>query len=115
VFANLTFSADAFADSGQTVTVDLHPRPGVYGLEFTTSSPFRSGGATLGFEYARYFSAPGRARQIYGSELAYERALAVGRVMADNQLELLPSSRPAADNLAAELPAAGTYLAAASQ
>ena len=115
VFANLTFSATAFADSGQTVTVEIHPRPGVYGLDFTTSLPLRSGGATLVFEYPRFFSAPARGRQVYGSELAYERALAIGRLLSDNQLELLPSSRPAADNLEAAIPAQGSYLVAAPQ
>ncbi|MFL5403474.1 MAG: hypothetical protein ACJ8BF_11725 [Gemmatimonadales bacterium] len=93
----------------------MHPRPGVYGLDFTTSLPFRESGASLVFEYARFFSAPTRARQVYGSDFAYERALAIGRVLPDNQLELLPSSRPAADNLAAALPAAGSYLVAAPQ
>jgi hypothetical protein len=115
VFARLSFTAGAFADSGQTVTIDVHPRPGVYGLDFTTTIPLRPSGATLAFEYARFFSAPTRARQVYGSDVAYERALAVGRLLPDNQLELLASSRPAADNLAAALPGAGAYLMAAPQ
>jgi hypothetical protein len=115
VFANLTFSATAFADSGQAVTVEVHLRPGVYGLDFTTSLPLRTDGATLVFEYARFFSAPARARQVYGSEVAYERALAIGRILPNSQLELLPSFRPAGDNLGATIPAAGSYLVAAPQ
>jgi hypothetical protein len=39
----------------------------------------------------------------------------VGRLLPEGQIELLPSSRPAADNLAASIPAAGAYLVAASQ
>jgi hypothetical protein len=115
VFARLTFLADAFADSGQTVKVDLHPRPGVYGLDLTTSLPFREKGANLVFEYARFFSAPGRARQVYGSDITFEQALAIGRLLPDAHIELLPPSRPAADNLSAELPAQGSYLVAAPQ
>ena len=67
------------------------------------------------FEYARYFSAPARARQVYGSDVAFERALAVGQLLPDKQVELLPSTRPAADNLQAALPAPGGYLVAAPQ
>jgi hypothetical protein len=115
VFARLTFLADAFADSGQTVKVDLHPRPGVYGLDLTTSQPFKEKGASLIFEYARFFSAPARARQVYGSDIAFERALAIGRLLPDANIDLLPPFRPGADNLGAELPAPGSYLVAAPQ
>jgi hypothetical protein len=115
LFANLSFGPNAFADSGQTVRVDVHPRPGLYGLEFSTSLPLRPSGATLEFAYARFFSAPAQARQVYGSDVAYERALAVGRVLSNNRLELLPSSRPAADVLQAGIPATGTYLVAGPQ
>src|SRR4051794_4055109 len=115
VFARLTFLADAFADSGQTIKVDVHPRPGVYGLDLTTSQPFRENRANLVFEYARFFSAPSRARQVYGSDVVFERALASGRLLPDAHIELLPPSRPAADNLGAELPAPGSYLVAAPQ
>jgi hypothetical protein len=113
VFATLSFGATAFADSGQTVRVDVRSRPGVYGLDVTTSLPLREG--TVVFEYPRYFSAPARARQVYGSEVAFERALAVGRLLAEAQIELLASTHPAPDNLATTLPAAGSYLVAAPQ
>src|SRR3954468_22235125 len=115
VFARLTFLADAFADSGRAITVDVHPRPGVYGLDLTTSQPFRENRANLVFDYARFFSAPSRARQVYGSDVAFERALAIGRLLPDAHIELLPPSRPAADNLGTELPAPGGYLLAAPQ
>jgi hypothetical protein len=114
-FATVSFAPNAFADSGQTVTVDIKPRPGVYGLDLATSLPFRSGGATLVFDYARYFSAPARALQVYGSNAAFERALAVGRVLPDNQVELLPSTHPEPDDIEAALPAPGSYLVAAPQ
>jgi hypothetical protein len=114
-FATVSFAANAFADSGQMVTVDIKPRPGVYGLDLATSLPLRSGGASLVFDYARYFSAPARALQVYHSHVAFERALAVGRVLPDNQIELLPSTHPEPDDVEAALPGTGSYLAAAPQ
>ena len=115
VFAQLTFAPDAFPDSGQTVRVDVHPRPGIYGIDLTTSLPLREKGASLSFGYARFFSAPARARQVYGSDAAFERGLAVGRLLPEARIELLPPFRPAADYIGAELPAAGSYLMAAPQ
>ena len=114
-FAQVSFGVTAFGDSGRTVQVDVHPRPGVYGLDVTTSLPLRGGAAAVTFEYSRYFSAPARARQVYGSDAAFERALAVGRLLPDNQVELLPVTRPAADDLRADLPAPGGYIVAGPQ
>ena len=114
-FARLTFEPSAFGDSGHSVQVDVRPRPGIYGLDFTTSLPLKGGAAAVTFEYPRYFSAPARARQVHGSDVAFEKLLAVGRILPDNQVELLSSTRPAADNLQAALPAPGGYLVAAQQ
>jgi hypothetical protein len=114
-FAKLVFEPGAFADSGRTVQADVRPRPGVYGLDLATSLPLQANQSSVIFEYARYFSAPARARQVYGSEVAFERAVAVGRVLPDAQVELLPSSRPAADNVQALLPGPGSYIVAAPQ
>ena len=114
-FARLTFEAGAFGDSGRTVEVEVRPRPGIYGLDLTTSLPLRGSGAAVTFEYTRYLSAPARARQVYGSDVAFERILAVGRILPDAEVELLPSTRPAADNLRAALPAPGSYIVAGPQ
>lgn len=114
-FARLSFEAGAFGDSGRTVQVDVRPRPGIYGLDVTTSLPFRGGAAAVTFEYSRYFSAPARGKQVYGNDGAFERALAVGRLLPDNQVELLPSTRPAADNLRAALSTPGGYVVAGPQ
>jgi hypothetical protein len=114
VFARVAFAAGSFPDSGQMVTVDLKPRPGVYGLEVGMSRPIR-GGATITFEYARYFSAPVRARQVYRSDGAFEQALAVGHVLTENQIELLPSLQPELDHVTAPIATTGTYLVAAPQ
>jgi hypothetical protein len=114
VFARISFSAAAFADSGQMVRVEVRPQPGVYGLELSTSLPTR-GETSVAFDYARYFSAPGRAQQVYRSVLAFERALAVGRVLPENQIELLPSLNQGLDRVSAVIAGSGTYLVAAPQ
>jgi len=114
IFARLVFSGGAFADSGQLVTVEVKPRPGVYGLDLATSKPIR-GAASVIFDYSRYFSAPGRARQVYRSDGAFERALAIGRMLSDNDIELLPSRRPELDQVSAPIATPGGYLLAAPQ
>lgn len=114
-FARLSFEPSAFGDSGRSVQVDVRPRPGIYGLDVTTSLPLRGGAAAVTFEYSRYFSAPARARQVYGSDVAFERTLAVGRMLPENQVELLSSTRPAADDLRATLPAPGSFIVAGPQ
>lgn len=113
-FAQLSFEATTFADSGRTVTVDVRVRPGIYGLDVAISQPVRQG-ARVDFDYARYFSAPARARQVYRGEAAYERALAIGRLLPDGQIELLPSIRPQLDQVSAAMPGPGSYLVAAPQ
>jgi hypothetical protein len=114
VFAELAFPPSAFrADSGRPVRVEVRPRPGVYGLDVTTSVPLGEG-ASVVFKYARYFSASARARAAYGSDVLYERALAVGQYRPGAEVALLPSTRPVADNLRSALPAAGTYVVAAA-
>ncbi len=113
-FARLSFAAAAFGDSGQSVQVGARPHPGIYGLDLTTSLPLR-GGAEVTFVYGRYFTAPARARQVYGSDVAFERAMAVGRLLPDGQVELLPSARPGADNLRAAIASDGSYIVAAPQ
>ena len=115
VFARLSFEATAFGDSGQTVQVNIRPRPGIYGLDLATSLPFRAGQAAISFVYGRYFSAPARARQVYGSDVAFEKALAVGQLLNDGQVSLLPTSKPAPDNVQAAPPIPGSYVVAAPQ
>lgn len=112
VFARVSFAAAAFPDSGRAVTVEIRPRPGVYGLELTTSVPFREG-ATIEFDYARYFSAPARALQVYSSLAAFEQALAVGRLLPNNQVELLPTVSGELDQAESVIAVPGSYLVAA--
>ncbi len=114
VFAELIFPPSAFAERGREVRVEVRPRPGVYGLELATSLPIRDSAAVV-FKYARYFAAPAKARAIYGSDVAYERALRIGLLRPDGMLTLYPSTRPFPDVLRTPLAAGGTYLVAAPQ
>lgn len=115
LFAEFVFPPSAFAaDSGHDVTVRLHARPGVYGVDVDASAAIGDG-AYVTFNYPRYFTTPAAARAVYGSDVAFERALAVARLRADSMLVFLPASRPAPDNLQARLPSAGTYFVAAPQ
>jgi len=115
VFAEVSFPPTAFrTDSGRAVTVELRPRPGVYGLDILSNQPLAQG-ASVTFKYARYFLAPARAREVFGSDVLYEKALSVGQLLPSTaQLGMLPSTRPAPDNLRGPVPAAGTYLVAAA-
>jgi len=67
------------------------------------------------FQYARYFRAPAHAREAFGTDAVFERALAVGQVRNDSLLALLPSTRPASDVLRAEFSAPGRLLVAAAE
>jgi hypothetical protein len=114
-FARLEFAPNAFgADTGREVRVDVRPRPGVYGVDVASTLPFRSG-VSLAFSYARYFSAPARARLVYGNDILFEQALAVGQIQSGAMLALLPSTRPALDFLSAQMPGSGGYVVAAPQ
>jgi hypothetical protein len=114
VFAEVTFPATAFADSGRPVRAEVRPRPGVYGLDLSTSLPLKRE-ASVSFNYARYFTAPSRARELFGADAVFERALAVGQLRSDSLLALLPSSRPASDVLRADITTTGRFLAAAAR
>jgi hypothetical protein len=114
VFAQVDFPATAFGDSGRPVRAEVRPRPGVYGLDLSTSVPLTRL-ASVSFNYARYFTAPVRARELFGADAVFERALQVGQVRNDSMLVLLPSTRPASDVLRAGITATGRYLAAAAK
>lgn len=113
-FAELDFPPDAFGDSGRQVQVDVKQPPGVYGLDVRTTLPLVHPAALI-FKYGRYFLASAKARSMYGNDVQFERALAVAQVLPDGQLALMPSTRPASDNLRAAITALGTYLVAAPQ
>ena len=109
VFAEVAFPAGSFPGGGDSVSVTLRPRPGVYGLE--VAMPRAPGpGATIRFRYPMHIAPPRAAESRYGSRAKLEAALVVGRVLEGGTIGLLASSRPASDNLQAPLAGAGTYL-----
>ena len=113
VLADVYFGAAAFqAQPGTAVPVTLRANPGAFGLILEAGSPFQAGGQ-ITFKYAVHFQAPPEATAKYPNHVLLERALAVGRLAAGGQIDLLPSVRPASDNLQAPAAAPGTYVVAA--
>jgi hypothetical protein len=111
VFAEVRFDTAAFqAAAGTPVSVTIRPRPGTYGLVLESGAPVRS--AQITFKYAVHFLAPSGALARYGSDIAVERALGIGR-LDGGTVVFLPSARPAIDNLRATIASAGTYLVGA--
>jgi len=113
VFAELIFPAGVFGgiNHPDSVRVSVKPRPGIYGVEFACNVPLGPG-ARLVFKYPVHFSAPVGAQQRYGTPVAFERALSIARLLPDGRYLLLPSTRPAADNLEAPLAESGTFIVA---
>lgn len=108
------FAVVEFGDSASTkgpVDLTFHVRPGTFGLDITAGGPIGEG--TITFKYARYFVAPKEARERFGSDTRFERRLAVGHLRADGKIDLLPTRRPAADNITAALDGPGSYVVAA--
>jgi hypothetical protein len=91
-FADLTLPAQAFdSTAGDSVTVTIHIHPVLYGLDLTTSAPLREG--TLTFKYPVHFSAPADARAAFGSDVAFERVLAIGK-LGPNQTIVFSTPQP---------------------
>lgn len=109
VFAEVRFDSLAFA-GGSDVTISVRPLPGLYGVTIETSRAFTS--AQLTFHYAVHFLAPAEARVTHGSNIAFERTLAIGRLEAE-QVAFMTSHRPGTDLLRATISQPGTYLVAA--
>jgi len=108
-FAELAIPAAGFdTTAADSVDIAIHVRPGVYGIDLTTSAPLRS--ATLTFQYPVHFQSPGDARRAFGSDVAFERLLAIGKLGPGETIAFQRSYRPAADNLSTALTAAGSYV-----
>lgn len=114
IFLELDFGAETFAAPGtpDSVTAIVRPRPGVYGADVTLTVP-PGPGARIRFKYPVHFAAPVAALRRYGSAARFERALAIAARQPGGAYGLLPSSRPASDNLEAPLAGSGTYLVVA--
>jgi len=90
----------------------LRPRPGEFGLELEVRGTLSEGGSIL-FSYGSHFVAPAGARERYGSDIFFERELAIGRLDGNGQVVFLPTRRPGSDMLQAPLAGPGRYLVAA--
>jgi len=111
-FADLALPAQAFdSTAGDSVTVSVHIRPGLYGLDLTTSAPLKQG--TLTFKYPVHFTAPAEATAAFGSDVAFEHVLAIGKLGPNETIVFQRSSRPASDNLSVALTSAGSYVVGA--
>ncbi len=108
-FPEKTLTAPAGAAEAR---LTVRPRPSLYGLDLDVVGTVGDG-ATIVFSYGAHFVAPAGARQRYGSNLAFEKELAIGRLEDNGQVVFLPTSRPASDILSAPLPGPGRYLVAA--
>ncbi len=113
LFARITFPAGSVVPPrGDSATIRVTTRPGLYGLDLATDASIREG-ARVTFSYAVHFVSPEGARQTYGSDIRFEQFLGVGRVAGRDTLVFLDSWRPASDLLMAPVPGPGRYLVAA--
>ena len=113
LIADVFFGAQAFqATDGTPVPVTLRASPAAFGLILQAGAPFQAGGE-ITFKYAVHFQAPPEASSRYPNHVLLERALAVGHLSASGEIDLLPSVRPASDNLQAPAASPGTYVVAA--
>lgn len=114
IFAQLSFPGKTLtAPAGQAeATLTITPRPSVYGLDLAIEGILAEG-ATIQFSYGAHFVAPAGARERYGSTLAFEKELAIGRLEANGQVVFLPTSRSGSDIVTAPIPGPGRYLVAA--
>ncbi len=114
LFANVEFRAttDTTARGGAPGRVRLTPTPGLYSMVLAIEGAVPDS-ATITFSYGTHFVAPAGARERYRSNLAFEKALAIGRVGDDGVVVFLPTSRPGSDMVSAPLQGPGRYLVAA--
>ena len=114
LFARLEFAQHTLTPpgAGGTVRLTIHPTPGVYGLDLAVEGAVADS-ARIVFSYGAHFVAPEGARQRYGSNLAFEKELAIGRLSDSGVVVFLATLRPGSDMLSAPLPGPGRYLVAA--
>lgn len=113
LFVEVTFPAGALVPrAGDSVTVRLASRPGLYGIDVSTEARVAAG-ARITFSYGIHFVSPSGARAAYGSDIRFEQFLGVGRLEGDSTLVFLDSWRSASDLLTATIPGPGSYLVAA--
>jgi hypothetical protein len=115
VFAELEFAGPSLTAALQVageVTLTIRPLPSVYGLDLQVEGNVAPG-STITFSYGAHFVAPAGARERYGSNLAFEKALAIARFDVDSMVVFVPTTRPGSDILRAPLAGPGRYIVAA--
>lgn len=103
---------DTTVRAGPSTNVTLQPTPGLYSLTLAFQGAVADS-ATITFSYGTHFVAPAGARERYGSNLEFEKALAIGRVGDDGVVTFLPTTRPGSDMVRAPVAGPGRYLVAA--
>jgi hypothetical protein len=102
-------------DSGATrgpLQLTLRPRPGLYAIDLDVQGTLGKG-ASIEFSYGMHFVAPAGARERYGGDLLFERALRLGRLEESTRVVFLPTNRPGSDMVAGPVAGPGRYLVAA--
>lgn len=113
MFARLVFPAGSVtAARGDTITLRIRPRAGVFGIDLETEDQLHPGGQ-IAFSYGLHFVAPAGAGAAYGNDYRFERYLAVSRLAPDSTVVFLDSYRIASDVLTAPISGVGSYLVAA--
>lgn len=114
IFAELHFPGKTLTApiGASDARLTISPRPSQYGLDLSVAGTVGDG-ATIVFSYGAHFVAPAGARARYGSNLAFEKELAIGRLEENGQVVFLPTTRAASDVLSAPLAGPGRYLVAA--
>lgn len=115
LFARLELPAGTLSapSDGGMARLTIRPRPGLYALDFGLTGKLMGDSATITFSYGAHFLAPAGARARYGSDLAFEKELAIGRLAEDGMVIFLPTIRPGSDMLSAPLAGPGRYIVAA--
>ena len=115
IFAVLQFPAtkDSLRPR-DSVHVSIHPMAGKYAFTMTTTDKLGIG-AQATFSYAIHFRTPSDAFAKYPNPGRFEAQLAPAELGADNKVQFLAGSRPAADMIRFPLTTSGSYALAASR
>ncbi len=112
LYARLVLPGGAPAATRGPVALTLRPRPGLYAMDVDVQGTLGAG-ATIEFSYGMHFVAPAGARERYGGDLEFERALGLGRLDGGTEVVFLATLRPGSDMLSAPFTVPGRYLVGA--
>jgi hypothetical protein len=112
LFARLIIPPGDSATPRGPLEITLRPRPGLFALDVLVQGTLGEG-ARIEFSYGMHFVAPAGARERYGGDLEFERALRLARLEDSARVVFLPTRRPGSDMVSAPLTVPGRYLVAA--